>query len=91
MRPYRSKSKLVLELLKVVRDEGNAQTNRVLLRANLSYARLQSQIEGSVTKGWIEESSGSTPRSWRLTPEEARVLRALEEVEDLVGDFGLPL
>jgi len=88
---YRSKSKLALDVLRAVRDEGEAQTNRVLLRANLSYARLQGQVADLQKKGWIELLPAGDRKAWRLTEEGHRVLRSLEQVEDLMGDFGLPL
>ena len=88
---YRSKSKLVLDVLRAVRDEGEAQTNRVLLRANLSYARLQGQVADLQAKGWIERLPQDGRKAWALTPEGRRVLEGLEKVEDLMRDFGLPL
>jgi predicted transcriptional regulator len=88
---YRSKSKLVLDVLRAVRDEGEAQTNRVLLRANLSYARLQGQVADLEEKGWIARTPQAGRKAWTLTPEGARILGTLEKVEDLMRDFGLPL
>lgn len=89
-KPYRSKSKLALDVLRAVRDEGTAHTNRVLLLANLSYARLQEQLRGLEAKGWVETVDGPQ-RAWRLTEAGRRVLASLEQVEALMGDFGLPL
>ena len=90
-KPYRSKTRLILDVLRAVRDEGEAQTNRVLLRANLSYQRLQGQIADLEAKGWIERLAQGDRKAWRLTTEGTRVLASLESVEDLMSDFGLPL
>lgn len=90
-KPYRSRSRLVLDVLRAVQDEGEAHTNRVLLRANLSHARLQRLVHDLEQRGWIERLPGLERKAWRLTPEGARVLRSLAQVEDMMRDFGLPL
>jgi hypothetical protein len=42
-------------------------------------------------KGWIEQIPGKDTKSWRLAREGAMVLHSLEEVEDVMRDFGLGL
>lgn len=92
-KPYRSRSRLVLDLLRAIRDEGEAYTTRLLLIANLTHSRLQGHVAELQARGWIEpgDGAGGERRAWRLTPEGRRVLEGLEKVEATMQDFGLRL
>lgn len=91
-KPYRSRSRLVVDLLRAVRAEGDAQTTRLLLLANLSHLRLQDHLAQCLGKGWLEERTSPDGRkAWRLTPAGAATLVELERIEDAMNDFGLPL
>ncbi len=91
---YRSRSRLVLDLLRAIRDEGEAYTTRLLLIANLTHARLQTHVAELQARGWIEETAaepGNERKGWCLTGEGHRVLAGLERVESTMQDFGLKL
>ncbi|MFA5944741.1 MAG: winged helix-turn-helix domain-containing protein [Candidatus Thermoplasmatota archaeon] len=93
-KPYRSRSRLVLDLLRAIRDEGDAYTTRLLLIANLTHSRLQGHVAEMQARGWIEPTSDAAAedrRGWRLTAEGRRVLGGLEKVEGTMQDFGLRL
>lgn len=90
-KPYRSRSRLMLDLLRAIRDEGEAYTTRLLLIANLTHARLQAHVSELQARGWIEEAAGPDRKGWRLTAEGRRVLAGLEKVESTMQDFGLRL
>ncbi len=92
-KPYRSRSRLVLDLLRAIRDEGEAYTTRLLLIANLTHSRLQSHVAELQARGWIGpgDGAGGERRAWRLTAEGRRVLEGLEKVEATMQDFGLRL
>jgi predicted transcriptional regulator len=90
-REYRTRSRLILDVLRTVQDEGEARTNRILLIANLSHARLQGLVDELEGKGWIEAVTEAEPKAWRITDAGRGVLRSLEGVDDLMRDFGLRL
>ncbi len=91
VKPYRSKSRLVLDVLRAVKDEGTAQTTRLLLLANLSHPRLQEHLKDLVGKGWIVEVDSEGRKAWQVTEEGQRVIRELQRIEDAMQDFGLAL
>lgn len=88
---YRSRSRLVLDLLRAIRDEGDAYTTRLLLLANLTHSRLQTHVAEMQASGWIEPWTENERKGWRLTDEGRRVLAGLETVERTMQDFGLRL
>lgn len=90
-KPYRSRSRLVLDLLRAIRDEGEAYTTRLLLIANLTHARLQTHVAELQARGWIEPAAAEDRKGWKLTSEGRRVLAGLEKVEATMQDFGLKL
>lgn len=90
MPAYRTPNRLVFDLLRAVRDEGEAYTTRVLLLANLTHAKLQDLVEDLQKRGWLEEVAG-TRKAWRLTVQGTEALAALERVDHLMQDFGLGL
>lgn len=90
MSAYRTHNRLMLDLLRAVRDEGEAYTTRVLMLANLTHAKLQDLVEDLARRGWLEEVQG-VRKAWKLTPAGTEALVALERVDALMQDFGLGL
>ncbi len=90
MPAYRTHNRLMLDLLRAVRDEGEAYTTRVLMLANLTHAKLQDLVEDVQKRGWLEEVAG-VRKAWKLTPLGAEALAGLERVDKLMQDFGLGL
>jgi predicted transcriptional regulator len=88
---YRTRTRLLYDVLCAIADEGEAHTNRILLRANLSYARLQGLLEELQGKGWLEPAPASDRKAWRITEEGRKVRASLASVVDLMDDFGLRL
>lgn len=90
-KPYRSRSRLALDVLRAVKAEGQAQVTRLLLLANLTHPRLMEHLEPMVAKGWLAESSAEGRKSWSLTPAGEVAVRELQRMEDALMDFGLAL
>jgi predicted transcriptional regulator len=90
-KPYRSRSRLVLDVLRAVRGEGKAQVTRLLMVANLTHPRLMEHLEPLVAKGWLAESSEDGRKSWSLTPAGQAALRQLESMEEALMDLGLAM
>lgn len=90
-KPYRSRSRLVLDILHAIGDEGEVGVTRLLLLANLSHPRLQEHLEEMEGKGWIEPRPDANRTLWSLRPEGHEVLRELRRVDEAMKDFGLGL
>jgi predicted transcriptional regulator len=90
-KPYRSRSRLALDVLRAVRSEGQAPVTRLLMLANLTHPRLLEQVEPLVAKGWLAESEADGRRLWSLTPAGHAAIARLEEMEEALLDLGLAL
>ena len=88
---YRTRTRLLYDVVGAIEAEGEAHTNRILLLANLSYARLQGLLDELQAKGWIEPLAQSDRKAWRVTEEGRKVRASLQSVVDLMDDFGLRL
>ncbi|MFA5944315.1 MAG: winged helix-turn-helix domain-containing protein [Candidatus Thermoplasmatota archaeon] len=88
---YRTRTRLLFDVLRTIEAEGEAHTNRILLIANLSYARLQGLLDELQAKAWIEPVPGADRKAWMLTNEGRTVRQSLASVSDLMDDFGLRL
>ena len=90
-KPYRSRSRLVLDVLRAVRAEGQAPVTRLLMLANLTHPRLLEQLEPLVAKGWLAEVEVEGRRAWSLTPAGSAAIAQLERMEESLLDLGLAL
>ncbi len=90
-KPYRSRSRLVLDVMRAMAREGDVPVTRLLMIANLSHPRLRDHIGALLSRGWAEERGDDDRRAWGLTDEGRRVLRRLEEIDSAMRDFGLVL
>lgn len=88
---YRSKSRILLDLLRGIRDEGRAGVTRLLLLANLSHPRLVAYLEELESKGWVESTEEGGRTLWQITSRGREVLAELARVEKVMQDFGLGL
>ena len=88
---YRSRPRLVLDVLRAVQIERQASVTRIMSVANISHPRLMEYLEELRGKGWLEETGDEGRRTWRLTDAGATALRRLVDIERSMDDFGLPL
>lgn len=91
VKEYRTRTRLVYDVLCAIEAEGEAHTNRILLVANLSYARLQGLLDELQAKSWIQEAPNPERKAWGITDEGRKVRASLAGVLDLMDDFGLRL
>ena len=91
MKPYRSRSRLVMDLLAAIEREGPVGVTRLLLVANLTHAKLVELLDAFAERGWIENAPDEERARWRLTPAGARVLGDLRRVDAVMQDYGLGL
>jgi len=83
LKPYRSRLKIVLDILTAISEE-SGKVSKILLYANLSYDRLMKYLKELLEKGLIEEEMGQ----YRLTEKGYRFLEELRRAEKLAEAFG---
>ena len=89
-REYRSRNRIVLDVLRAIHREPEIGTTYLLSLSNLSTERLQGYLAELVTKGLVVEEVG-TRRSYRLTEAGERFLAELSRLERFMADFGMTL
>lgn len=90
-RAYRSGSRLVMDLLAAIKDEGPANVTRLLLVANLTHGKLQELLSSFEENGWVSAGRDGERRQWVLTEKGLRVLADLRRVDAVMQDHGLGL
>ena len=88
---YRSRSRLVMDLLASIKGEGPVGVTRLLLAANLTHAKLQEMLSAFEEKGWVEADRAADRTQWRITVLGQRVLQDLQRVDAAMQDHGLGL
>jgi predicted transcriptional regulator len=88
---YRSSSRLVMDLLAALKDEGPANVTRLLLVANLTHGKLQELLNSFEENGWAIAVRASERSQWVLTEKGLRVLADLRRVDAVMQDHGLGL
>ena len=90
-REYRSRNRILLDILRAVKAEPNIGTTRLLFLSNLSHERFQEHVGEAVTRGLVAELVNSERRTYALTEKGQRVLAELDRVERFMADFGMNL
>lgn len=88
---YRSRNRILLDLLRAIKNEPSIGTTRLLFLANLSHERLQEYLGELKQRGWIAEEPQSDRRGYRLTEVGQRSLGELDRIDRLMADFGMNL
>uniref|UniRef100_A0A7C4B9R9 ArnR1-like winged helix-turn-helix domain-containing protein n=1 Tax=Thermofilum pendens TaxID=2269 RepID=A0A7C4B9R9_THEPE len=87
----RSRLRIIAEILKVVEREGEANVSKILLEANLSYARLAKYLDELVGKGFLQRVTDEREVKFRLTRKGQEFLREFRRIEQLAEAFGIEL
>lgn len=88
---YRSRSRLVMDLLAAIADEGPVGVTRLLLVANLTHGRLQELLASFERDGWVVADRARERSRWTITGKGERVLAELRRVDAVMQDHGLGL
>lgn len=91
MKAYRSRSRLVLDLLAAIKAEGPVGVTRLLTVANLTHGKLQDLLVAFEQDGWIRVERQQDRAQWTLSEKGARVLDDLRRVDAVMQDHGLGL
>lgn len=87
---YRSRNRIMLDLMRAIRDEPGSGKTRLLAAANLSTDRLQGYLADLSSRGLIAEEDEDRS-GFRLTPAGRSFIVELDRVDRFMGDFGLSL
>jgi len=89
---YRSKMRILADILTVIRGEGGETLpTRILLHANLSYDRLERYLAQLMELGLVEAVKGGEKVAYRITEKGDRFLIEYGRVEEFARAFGIPL
>ena len=83
MKPYRSRLKIILDILTAINEE-SGKISKILLYANLSYDRLMKYLKELLEKELIKEEMGE----YKLTEKGYKFLEELKRAEKLAEAFG---
>ncbi len=87
---YRSRSRLVLDLLAAIKEEGPVGVTRLLLIVNLTHGKLQELLESFEQRGWVGRADGER-NLLGLTEKGEHALDDLRRVDGVMQDHGLGL
>lgn len=88
---YRSRNRILLDLLRAVKNEPGIGTTRLLFLANLSHERLQEYLGDALKRGWVAETLDADRRTYGLTGEGQKFLGELDRIDRFMQDFGMGL
>lgn len=88
---YRSRSRLIMDLLAAIQEEGPVGVTRLLLVANITHAKLQGLLTGFEQEAWVQVDRAGERSQWVITGKGERVLADLRRVDAVMQDHGLGL
>lgn len=90
MMKRRSKLRILADILKVL-ESGEANVTRLMLEANLSYARLMKYIEELVEKEFVVREEDGREVKYRITRRGREFLKEFERIERIAEAFGVEI
>jgi predicted transcriptional regulator len=90
-KPYRSRGRVVLELLATIQREGPVGVTRLTSVANLTHGRVQEHLAEFEGNGLVQGQSSGDRAAWTLTQRGAQALEELRRVDRAMQDFGIHL
>jgi len=86
-KPYRSKGRVVMDILGAIQREGPVGVTRLLTVANLTHGRIQEHLS-SLEQNALVTNTGA---GWTITPKGSQALQELLRVDRAMRDFGIDL
>jgi len=90
-KPYRSRGRVVLEVLSTIAAEGPVGITRLTSVANLTHGRIQEHLGTFEENGLIEAKDASDRSLWRITDKGRLALEELRRIDRAMHDFGINL
>jgi predicted transcriptional regulator len=88
---YRSRGRVVMEILATLQREGPVGVTRLTSVANLTHGRVQEHLAEFEGHGLVASQSDGDRSAWVLTPRGALALEELRRVDRAMQDFGIHL
>lgn len=90
-KPYRSRGRVVLEILSTVAGEGPVGITRLTTVVNLTHGRIQEHLGTFEENGLVEVTDASDRSHWRITERGRRALEEMRRIDRAMADFGINL
>lgn len=87
---YRSRGRVVLEILDTIAREGPVGVTRLTTVVNLTHARVQEHLAAFAGHGLVQPPDYSRP-GWSLTGRGHQALAELRRIDGAMQDFGIDL
>lgn len=89
-KPYRSKGRVVTDILAAIQREGPVGVTRLLTVANLTHGRVLEHLGSLEANGLVVNSSGERS-GWTITEKGNQALQELLRIDRAMRDFGIDL
>lgn len=86
----RSKLRILADILRVL-ETGEANVTRLMLEANLSYARLMKYLQELAEKGFVVREEDGREVKYRITKMGREFLREFDRIEQIAEAFGIEI
>ena len=86
-KPYRSKGRVVTEVLGAIQREGPIGITRLITVANLTHGRMQEHLDTMLSNGLVADGGGG----FTLTEKGNLALQELLRIDRAMRDFGIDL
>lgn len=90
-RKYRSKGRIMADILKAIQDDGQARITHILYKANLSHDRLTAYLEKLEDSELIERILEGDTTLYAVTREGKNFLMEFRRMEEFAEAFGLDI
>lgn len=88
---YRSKGRILADILKAIQEGGEVKITHILYRANLSHDRLTKYLDQLKDAGLVELTSDEDKTSYTITFKGNRFLMEFRRMEEFADAFGLEI
>ena len=88
---YRSKPRILADILSAIADEGDARPTHVMYKSNVSYDRLLKFLGILEKGGFVERKTDGDRSVYSITDKGRYFLREFRKVEEFTVAFGLKL
>ena len=89
MKRYRSRLRIVADILSIIASEGRAGPTRIMYGANLSHERLVKYLRDLVQRGLVKEVELEGRVAYELTDKGAELLPELRRLLEFARAFGV--
>ncbi len=88
---YRSKGRIMADILRAIQDGGEVKVTHILYRANLSHDRLTKYLGQLEEAGLVQLTPHEDRTSYVITPKGDKFLMEFRRMEEFASAFGLDI